>query len=601
VNPFIVRVNIRERVDILEQSPHNRRGRKYMPTKLKMYANEDDALLYWSIAKSINGCRGFAIERKITRHGENAETTGFLVNRTGFADETIVTPSDGKAVVKHSTEWPFQRFNWTDHDANTGDTVSYRIVPIIRNIAGGLDQLGDAASDWSAPRVLGVQATGTFQPFFNRGFVMAQFMSRFLAENKLTLKQFKSRISDATDKTIRLFLSGDLRKALLSQLETAATEGTDIYAALFELSDTELIAALTKLGKKAHVVLSNGSITAKKGEGAAAARKRDENAAARTKLLKARVDVLARDRFLSPGALGHNKFLVRMDKKGKPAIAWTGSTNWAPTGLCTQINNGLLINDPKIAKVYFDQWKLLRKAKSEFPKTLVSSNSKPKMVGGDVAVWFTRTTKKVDLAALDEAVQGAREGVLFLMFMPGSSGLLSTVAKMSGDPKLFVRGVVSTLPNGPGDESAVDVNIINNDVHTPLHLDIIQPQGITHPFANFAAEVTRNQFLSQVGHAIIHSKVVVVDPFSASPTVITGSHNFSASASGKNDENFLIIKGNKDLAEAYAVNIEGAYQHYVYRAFLEKTDKPFNGLKDNDTWQAPKLRAAKQELEFWGL
>jgi phosphatidylserine/phosphatidylglycerophosphate/cardiolipin synthase-like enzyme len=104
-----------------------------------------------------------------------------------------------------------------------------------------------------------------------------------------------------------------------------------------------------------------------------------------------------------------------------------------------------------------------------------------------------------------------------------------------------------------------------------------------------------------VGHAIIHSKVVVVDPFSASPTVITGSHNFSASASGKNDENFLIIKGNKDLAEAYAVNIEGAYQHYVYRAFLEKTDKPFNGLKDNDTWQAPKLRAAKQELEFWGL
>jgi len=422
-----------------------------------------------------------------------------------------------------------------------------------------------------------------------------------LAENKLTLKQFKDRISNATDKTIRQFLSGDLRKALLAQLETAANEGTEIHAALFELSDAELIAGLVKLGKKAHVVLANGSITAKKGEGAVAARLRDENAAARKALLKAKVDVIETDRFLSPGALGHNKFLVRMDKKGKPAVAWTGSTNWAPTGLCTQVNNGLLINNPKIAKIYLDQWNRLRDAKSTFPDTLIASNSKVKAAGSNVSVWFTRTAKKVDLAALDEAVKGAKQGVLFLMFMPGAAGLFSTVAKMSGDSKLFVRGVVSTLPNGTGDESAVDVNVINNDTHTPLHLDIIQPTGAAHPFANFAAEVTRTQFLSQVGHAIIHSKVVVVDPFSDNPTVITGSHNFSVGAGGKKEENFIIIKGDKELAEAYAVNIEGAYEHYVYRAFLDKTNKPFNGLKDDDAWQAPKLAAARKELAFWGV
>lgn len=173
---------------------------------------------------------------------------------------------------------------------------------------------------------------------------------------------------------------------------------------------------------------------------------------------------------------------------------------------------------------------------------------------------------------------------------------------MSGDPKLYVRGVVSTLPNGMGDESQVDVTIVNNDEHTPLHLDIIQPEGLKHPLANFAAEVQRSTFLSQVGHAIIHSKVVVVDPFGDNPVVITGSHNFSASASGKNDENFIIVKDDKELAEAYAVNIEAAYEHYVYRSFVEKTNgKPFNGLKDSDTWQAPKLKAVQQELEFWGV
>jgi hypothetical protein len=54
----------------------------FMPTTLKVYTNEDDALLFWSIAKPIRECRGFAIERKITRHGDAAETADFLMNRT---------------------------------------------------------------------------------------------------------------------------------------------------------------------------------------------------------------------------------------------------------------------------------------------------------------------------------------------------------------------------------------------------------------------------------------------------------------------------------------------------------------------------------------
>jgi len=157
------------------------------------------------------------------------------------------------------------------------------------------------------------------------------------------------------------------------------------------------------------------------------------------------------------------------------------------------------------------------------------------------------------------------------------------------------------LPAGPGDESSVDVNLIDGGEHKSLHLDIIQPEGVKNPLANFAEEVTRKQFLSQVGHAIIHSKVIVIDPFSDQPIVITGSHNFSTSASAKNDENFIIIKGDKELAEAYAVNIEGAYAHYRWRVFLDRTNKPFNGLKEDDKWQQPRLDASKRELRFWGV
>jgi hypothetical protein len=80
-------------------------------------------------------------------------------------------------------------------------------------------------------------------------------------------------------------------------------------------------------------------------------------------------------------------------------VAWTGSTNWAPTGLCTQVNNGLLVEDAGVAKVYLAQWQALRKAASIFPAPFVASNSKPKPVGEDVVgkvrsiVWFSRNEK----------------------------------------------------------------------------------------------------------------------------------------------------------------------------------------------------------------
>jgi phosphatidylserine/phosphatidylglycerophosphate/cardiolipin synthase-like enzyme len=581
-----------------------------MRTKLRVYTNEDDALLFWSIADPIDACRGFAIERRKRNGNGNAKATEcFLANRVGFEHDDLPSDpgedQDPEPLTKPSTEWPFQRFSWTDHDANTGDTVSYRVIPVIRNDAGELERVNSMASEWSPERTLGEQKSSTFRPFFNRGFVMSQFMARFLKEKKLSLKQFKETIRDKDDETIRLFLSGDLRVELLNQLEIARKEKTDVHAALFELSDDELVDALCALGRKAHVVLANGSVTKRKDETATEARKRDENEKARKRLTKAKVEVEVDNRFISPGALGHNKFLVRMGKNGKPAVVWTGSTNWAPTGLCTQVNNGLLIGDPGIAQVYLDQWTRLRTAGSAFPKDLIDENSRPKTVPGanDVRsiVWFTRARKGVDLDALRDEVQHARDGILFLMFMPGSTGLFSTVAARSAEPNLYVRGVVSELPHGRDDESVLDVNLIAGGTHTSMHLDIIQPEGVRHPFARFAEEVTRKQFLGGIGHAIIHSKVVVIDPFSSDPTVITGSHNFSASASSKNDENFIIIKGDRGLAEAYAVNILGAFAHYRWRAFLAQTNRPFNGLKDHDRWQAPMLRAQRRDLKFWGV
>lgn len=50
----------------------------------------------------------------------------------------------------------------------------------------------------------------------------------------------------------------------------------------------------------------------------------------------------------------------------------------------------------------------------------------------------------------------------------------------------------------------------------------------------------------------MHHKVIVVDE----ETVITGSYNFSKNAEKRNNENLLIIKGNREIAAAYLAEFE---------------------------------------------
>jgi phosphatidylserine/phosphatidylglycerophosphate/cardiolipin synthase-like enzyme len=56
-------------------------------------------------------------------------------------------------------------------------------------------------------------------------------------------------------------------------------------------------------------------------------------------------------------------------------------------------------------------------------------------------------------------------------------------------------------------------------------------------------------------HAMVHTNVVIIDPFGTKPVVMTGSHNIGPKASGAYDENFILIEDNRDLASQYAGNI----------------------------------------------
>jgi len=55
-------------------------------------------------------------------------------------------------------------------------------------------------------------------------------------------------------------------------------------------------------------------------------------------------------------------------------------------------------------------------------------------------------------------------------------------------------------------------------------------------------------------HVSAHDKVMIIDPDTERPAVVTGSFNFTFAAQYRNAENLLILRGNRELARAYLEN-----------------------------------------------
>jgi hypothetical protein len=553
-----------------------------MAIQIEAFVNSDDVFVAWRSDKPIDNCVGFELHRR--RNGKDE----IVNNRVTFSGQEVDAQTPAP-----SSKSPIRRYAWADHEPNQGDKISYFVVPVIQGSGPDLNQKSPSSNQ--------VQLTGkasdSFECYFNRGLVISQFMSRELHGDfsDASLKKFKNDLDTTKENAIRDFLGGDLRKKLLDVVDEVKKDGGHIFLAMFELSDEMLVTKLKALGSKAHIVLSNG---------AHKSRDDDENKDARHTLDNAGCDV--HDRMLPAKVLGHNKFGIVCDKNQKPLAAFTGSTNWSPTGLCTQINNVIMIDDAKLAQVFLDQWNRLKDAGDDVTKELVAANSKVKSAkvakgDGNVDVWFTRTSHQQEMDEAVKLVKQAEQGVIFLMFQPGGSPILNAIVQMQSNNDLFVKGVISTASADDLDGKAHVTLVQREGIHVQ-DFRIVQPQGL-HGVGNFAAEVMRGAFLHDIGFAIVHSKVIVIDPNGPKPILITGSHNFSAAASHQ-DENLMIIQGNAALAKAYAINVQSVFDHYRFRAvanMMQKEGKDVvNVMKDPLSWQQSWFQGDKKnELQFW--
>jgi hypothetical protein len=491
------------------------------------------------------------------------------------------------------------------------------------------------------------------------------------------------------DSPIRAFLTGDVFSFVTRLIDRAEKEGGEVYLALYELHDPTLIDLLVKSMKKGliHIILSTAGNVDPNAKGTPKEERQPvvwdtENDAPRRalhKLAKGELEDRMLDRmFNSSARIGHNKFAVYV-KDGKAKAVMSGSTNWTETGLCTQSNNIIIIEDEVIADDYWAYWKRLRDDKQPAYEmlTVTTADGKTTISGakansakqgaairtanatsagervlagqaGSAELWCSPNTKETvvpkqdparppDLTMIYDMMDGARQAILFLTFLPGLSGrnnIIGEAARLAAErTDLLVMGAISDpsalpgykapQPGEPDPDTYVDAKGKVHKLPPPAiwwpageqsRIVMIRAAAVRIPFGNLRPE------LLTAGHAIIHDKIIVIDPLDAERcAVITGSHNLGYKASYCNDDNLLIVRKNRELAISYAVHVLDIYDHYVFRARLEQdlreqlkagkiksfeeaaaASQPHGLLRTNASWQDKHFGArAKTALDYF--
>lgn len=541
------------------------------------FANNDVAQIVWKYDAPLPGCLGFAIFRKEAAGGAWQALPTWI----GFAGQ-----SNPDWTRKDSTVWPVQAFSWRDLTAKRGGTYVYKVVPTSGNPGSGRPLALDETHALTTGPVTLAPARGHFHAYFNRGILSTQWLAHQLPKTAGGEPDAKALMQAITTpgNAVRAALAGDVIAGVTSLLDRAAHQGGACYLALYELNDEELIDRLMTV-KNLHLILSNTGA------------QDTENAPARRRLHgKKGAEII--DRFVPSGHIGHNKFCIYVDAGKVPRAVMLGSTNWTSTALCGQSNNALVVENEDLARAYLDYWQRLRDdSRSDGSRqgpALRTSNETPgaqdvRVDAGSATVWFSpnmphaRTSRHQneatppDLGYLFKLMAQARQAILFLEFVPGKPSVIDQAAAcLNAKPGLFVRGA-TTDQGAPGE-------FVTQLTHRGgAGDDVVSATAVTSVHADWEKELLKS---SDGAHAIVHDKIVVIDPMSENCVVATGSHNQGFRASYNNDENLMIVRGHQPLALAYAAHVLDVYSHYRFRYKLSRSPcKAFSALSPNDSWQ----------------
>jgi phosphatidylserine/phosphatidylglycerophosphate/cardiolipin synthase-like enzyme len=474
--------------------------------------------------KVIDNDKGFFMGFKINRKEGN--TQPILFNGT----KRFASDKPDKPKQKLS---PWQTYLWKDYTADPGKTYTY----IVEAMFGTWDNMNPGYT--TTLNVTTEQLNeGEHSVFFNFGVTGCQAYA----------KQFAKKEIDTLPES-------DKEKAFAILGRELFTDGLLNFVAQANSSKYKLLGAFYEIDYKPFLdALKNAKIKGAEVEIVYSARpgqvKDNEEAIEKAGLQP--VSIPRNYQVAQP----HNKFMILLENN-KPVQVWTGSTNITIRGIFGHSNTGHLIKNEAVAKQYLEYWNMLSQnpAKADFTaktESIQKDINGAHITEGTKVIFSPRKTDAM-LVEYVKLMDSAKEAVCIIY----PFNIEKIFKNFYAEDRPYLRFIIT---DKGGDKN----KIITND------RDVIKTQGAVLDTAveHWVVEIT-SKTTTGASTLYVHNKFFIVDPLSASPVVVSGSANFSDESLTKNDENTLIIKGDKRVADIYFTEFSRMFDHFMPR-YLQK-------------------------------
>jgi len=492
----------------------------------------------------LKGVLGFAIERLDHSDGERIWMRGM---KTFEATDPLLGPGN----TVSSREHPFQSFQWADYSAFPERIYTYRIIAL----GGSPEDLKEGATV-SVTVTTESETTGKHSVYFNRGAVASQEYAR----------RFQNKKPSVIGPPAYKWLSRGLVEALLAYIKQANGSAYELYGAIYQFQNADVFAALKAAkasGAKVKIIFDDKD------------QKEDNEAALEGSGIKA----LCKGR-THAGNYAHNKFLVLV-KGGEPVSVWSGSTNMTENGIYGHSNVGHVVRDKVIAQSYLDYWnQLFGDPKKPDLSPWNEEHSPAPSVPPDrkLAAVFSPRPNVEALEWYADMASKAQRG-LFMTFAFGMNKLFVPTYSRQDDVLRFA--LMET--KGMNKEQQATTDRVRR---LPNVVVAVGKNIVINAFDRWLRE--RATIVSKTHVRYIHTKYMLIDPLGDDPIVVTGSANFSDASTTTNDENMLVIRGDKAVADIYLGEFMRLYSHYAFRESLsfDRTGAPVDlkYLEPTDAW-----------------
>jgi phosphatidylserine/phosphatidylglycerophosphate/cardiolipin synthase-like enzyme len=240
----------------------------------------------------------------------------------------------------------------------------------------------------------------------------------------------------------------------------------------------------------------------------------------------------------------HDKFMI-VDGR----FVMGGTSNWTPTDLVHNSNNFFVIDSPAVAADFLAEFEQMFAGAFGHSK-IENVNGRVYQLGDTtIEVWFS--PNEDSLGRILELVDGAQESVRFTIFaftkdQVGSAFIRAQERFAEAD---LAEGV--DLEADFRDRRSVAGLIDQSQLHSNgQYHEVYRLLGAQVPMRMDGNDSSRQPGDYQAGGGRLHSKTMVIDADGENPVVISGSFNWSSSATQSNDE-FMVVMHGPRIAEEY--------------------------------------------------